>query len=333
MSTATCNSCGRNYTITREMSGKKIRCTNCGTTFQAPLVSDAVPVATEPLAATSSPPVRQYVAPNTGRKKADEIDYQIVGDDLQYVEVTLDPNETVIAEAGAMMYMSPAIRMETVFGDPSQKGQGFWSKVASAGKRMITGESLFMTTFTNAGGQREVVAFAAPYPGRIMPMHLDLMGGELICQKDAFLCGARGVQVSIAFQKKIGVGLFGGEGFIMQRLNGDGVVMIHASGGMLERQLGPGETLKLDTGCLVALTPSVTYDIQFVGGFKNTLFGGEGLFLATVTGPGHVWLQSLPFSRLAGRILSQAPGGLSSRKEEGSLLGSLGSLVMGGGND
>lgn len=332
MANVQCNACGRQYTLTPEVSGKKIRCTGCGTVFVAPVLASntpSAPMLPEVATATESPPVRHYVAPNSGQKKADEIDYRIVGDDVQYVEITLDPHETVIAEAGAMMYMSSAIRMETVFGDPSQKGQGFWSKLASAGKRAVTGESLFMTTFTNVGSQREVVAFAAPYPGRILPMHLDTMGGELICQKDAFLCGARGVQVSIAFQKKIGVGLFGGEGFIMQRLAGDGIVMIHAGGAMLQRNLGPGETLKLDTGCLVALTPSVTYDIQFVGGFKNTLFGGEGVFLASVTGPGQVWLQSLPFSRLAGRIVAHAPGGSGGRKEEGSLLGSLGSMVMG----
>ena len=253
MTTVRCNSCGRQYTMTPEVAGKKIRCAGCGSFFIAPALSAASPapvmaMTSESSETTASPPVRQYSQPNTGRRKADEIDYQIVGDDMQYVEITLDPNETVIAEAGAMMYMSPAIRMETVFGDPSQKGQGFWSKLASAGKRAVTGESLFMTTFTNAGNQREVVAFAAPYPGRILPMHLDTMGGELICQKDAFLCGARGVQVSIAFQKKIGVGLFGGEGFIMQRLSGDGIVMIHASGAMLQRNLGPGESLKLEIG-------------------------------------------------------------------------------------
>ena len=335
MTTVQCSSCGRQYTVTAEMSGKKIRCNGCGTVFAAPIVAGAVPMAdmVERAEPSESPPVRQYVAANTGKRTSDEIDYQIVGDDLQYVEITLDPGEMVIAEAGAMMYMSPAIVMETVFGDPSKKSQGFWSKIASAGKRMITGESLFMTTFTNSGSRREVVGFAAPYPGKILPMHLDAMGGELICQKDAFLCGARGVQVSIAFQKKIGVGLFGGEGFIMQRLTGDGIVMVHASGAMLMRELGPGEVLKVDTGCLVALLPSVQYDIQFVGGVKNTLFGGEGLFLATVTGPGKVWLQSLPFSRLAGRIVAHAPGGSGGRKEEGSLLGSLGGLVMGGGND
>ncbi|MFO0819353.1 MAG: TIGR00266 family protein [Pirellulales bacterium] len=258
------------------------------------------------------------------------IDYEIFGEEMQYCEITLDPGEMVIAEAGAMMYMTAGVKMETVFGDPSQKGQGFWNKVASAGKRMLTGESMFMTTYTNVSTRREIVAFASPYPGCIIPFHLDEMGGEMICQKDSFLCGARGVQVQIAFQKKIGTALFGGEGFIMQRLQGDGIVMIHAGGALMHRDLAPGETLRLDTGCLVALAPSVNYDIQMVGGFKNTLFGGEGLFLATVTGPGKVWLQSLPFSRLAGRVLANArPGG---GKDEGSLLGGLGSLLMGGDN-
>jgi uncharacterized protein (AIM24 family) len=193
---------------------------------------------------------------------------------------------------------------------------------------MLTGESIFLTTFSNAASKREVVAFASPYPGKIIPFHLDQLGGEIICQKDAFLCGARGVQVSIAFQKKIGVALFGGEGFIMQRLNGDGVALVHAGGTLLEKVLSPGETIKLDTGCLVALQPSVNYDIGFVGGIKNTLFGGEGLFMATLTGPGKVWLQSLPFSRLAGRVLANA--GSKGGKEEGSLLGGLGNVLMGG---
>jgi uncharacterized protein (AIM24 family) len=238
----------------------------------------------------------------------------------------------VIAESGGMMYMSNGIKMETVFGDPSQQNQGFWGKMMSAGKRLMTGESLFMTTFTAASNRREVVAFAAPYPGKIIPLHLDRLGGELICQKDSFLCGARGIQISIAFQKKILVGLFGGEGFIMQRLTGDGIAMVHAGGTLYEKDLAPGETIRVDTGCIVALMPSVNYDIGMVGGIKNTLFGGEGLFLATLTGPGKVWLQSLPFSRLAGRVLANAGG--RGGKDEGSVLnhlGGLGNMVMGGG--
>jgi uncharacterized protein (TIGR00266 family) len=279
----------------------------------------------EALRGHGAPPVPPS---STAPREADEIDYEIFGEEMQFVEVTLDPNEMVIAEAGTLMYMTSNIRMETVLGDPSQKQAGFLGKVMSAGKRLLTGESLFVTTFTNAGAAREQVAFASPYPGKIIPMHLDQLGGELICQKDSFVCAARGIKISIAFQKKIGAGFFGGEGFIMQRLLGDGVALIHAGGTMMKRTLRSGETLRLDTGCLVALTPGVSYDIQFVGGIKNTLFGGEGLFFATLTGPGDVWCQSLPFSRLAGRIVSAAGGGRTG-KEEGSLLGSIGSLLDG----
>jgi uncharacterized protein (TIGR00266 family) len=256
-------------------------------------------------------------------RKSDEIDYEVFGSEMQYVVVELDPGETVIAEAGSMMYMTPDIKMETVFGDPSAQSSGFLGKVLTAGKRMLTGESLFMTTFTNNGRAKTEVAFASPYPGKIVAMHLDQLGGELICQKDAFLCAAKGVQIGIAFQKKIGVALFGGEGFIMQRLTGDGIAIVHAGGTLLKRTLAAGEMLKIDTGCLVALQPSVDYDIQFVGGFKNTLFGGEGLFLATLTGPGEIWLQSLPFSRLAGRMLA---GATTRSKDEGSVLGGLGGI-------
>jgi len=258
--------------------------------------------------------------------RSDEIDYQIFGEEMQYAEVTLDPGEMVIAEPGVLMYMTPGITMETRFGDPSaEKKQGFFGKVLSAGKRMLTGESLFVTTFSNNGRRREQVAFASPYPGKIIPMHLDELGGQLICQKDAFVCAARGVSLGIAFQKKIGVGLFGGEGFIMQRLTGDGVALIHAGGTMMHRRLDDGEMIKLDTGCLVAMTSTVEYDIQWVGGFKNTLFGGEGLFFATLTGPGEFWAQSLPFSRLAGRIYAASGGG----KEEGSILGGIGNMLDG----
>jgi uncharacterized protein (TIGR00266 family) len=259
-------------------------------------------------------------------RKSDEIDYEIFGVEMQYVVIELDPGETVIAEAGSMMYMTPDIKMETVFGDPSAQSSGFLGKVLSAGKRVLTGESLFMTTFTNNGRAKTEMAFAAPYPGKIVAMHLDQLGGELICQKDAFLCAAKGVQIGIAFQKKIGVALFGGEGFIMQRLTGDGIAIVHAGGTLLRRTLSAGETLKIDTGCLVALQPQVHYDIQFVGGLKNTLFGGEGLFLATLTGPGEIWLQSLPFSRLAGRMLA---GATTKSKDEGSLLGNIGGMLLG----
>ena len=259
-------------------------------------------------------------APKT--RRADEIDYELFGDDMQFVEITLDPGEVVVAEAGSMMYMSDGIDMQTVFGDPS-KQQGFMGKLFDAGKRMITGESLFLTTFGAVGNRREQVAFAAPYPGKIIPMHLDELGEELICQKDAFLCAARGVQIGIAFQKKILAGLFGGEGFILQRLTGDGMAFVHAGGTIHRRELAAGETLRLDTGCLVALQPSIDYDIQMTGGIKNTIFGGEGLFLATLRGPGSVWLQSLPFTRLAGRILANVgPQG----KGEGSVLGGLSTI-------
>jgi uncharacterized protein (TIGR00266 family) len=264
--------------------------------------------------------------PPPGARRADVIDYEIFGNEMQYVEITLDPGETCIAEAGGMMYMTPGIQMQTVFGDPSaQQSQGFLGKVMTAGKRVLTGESLFMTTFTATGAGREQVAFASPYPGKIIPCQLDQMGGELICQKDSFLCAAKGVQVGIAFQRKIGVGLFGGEGFIMQRLTGDGLAMIHAGGTIVKKSLAPGELLRVDTGCLVAMVPSVRYDIQMQKGIKNMFFGGEGLFLVHLTGPGDVWLQSLPFSRLAGRILAGSAGG----KEEGSVLGGLGNLLDG----
>jgi uncharacterized protein (TIGR00266 family) len=271
----------------------------------------------------------RFVPPPPKNRRADEIDYEIFGEEMQYVEIALDPNEMVVAEAGSMMYMTQGIQMETVFGDPSAQQGGFMGKLLSAGKRVLTGESLFMTTFFNgAPSGREKVAFAAPYPGKILAMHLDELGGDLICQKDSFLCAARGVQISIAFQKRIGAGLFGGEGFIMQRLMGDGIALVHAGGTIMKRRLAPGERLRLDTGCLVALAPSVDYDIQFVGGIKNTLFGGEGLFFATLTGPGDIWCQSLPFSRLAGRILASAGAG-GARREEGSILGPLGGLLDG----
>lgn len=258
------------------------------------------------------------------QRRADEIDFRIFGDDMQFVEIELDPGEMMVAEAGAMMFMDHHIKMETKFGDQSTQ-QGFFGKVLSAGKRMLTGESLFMTTFTATGSGKQRVGFAAPYPGKIIPMDLAQLGGELLCQKDSFVCAARGVSIGIAFNKKIGAGIFGGEGFIMQRLTGDGLAFVHAGGTLMQRRLGEGEVLKVDTGCIVAFQPGVDYDIKFVGGIKNTLFGGEGLFFATLTGPGDVWLQSLPFSRLAGRILAASRGG----KGEGSILGGLGGLLDG----
>ena len=259
------------------------------------------------------------------------VDFRIVGNEMQFVEVELDPGESVVAEAGSMMYMSPAIQMETIFGDGSQPRQGVMGALLGAGKRLITGESLFMTVFTNAGPGKQHVAFAAPYPGKILAMDLSQLGGELVCQKDSFLCAARGVSVGIAFQRKIGVGLFGGEGFIMQRLTGDGLCFVHAGGTVHPMELGAGETLRVDTGCLVALQPSVAYDIEYVGKIKTALFGGEGLFFAALTGPGQVWLQSLPFSRMADRIYKAAPSAGGSRREGGSILGGLGDLLDGDG--
>jgi uncharacterized protein (TIGR00266 family) len=278
--------------------------------------------------AGSSGPGPGAPPPVPGRR-AHEIDSKIYGEDLQFVEIFLDPSESVVAEAGAMMYMTPGIEMETVFGDASGQGQGgIMGALLGAGKRLLTGESLFMTVFTNRGPGVHRVAFAAPYAGRILSLDLAKLGGELICQKDSFLCAAKGVSIGIAFQKKIGVGLFGGEGFIMQRLQGDGLVFAHAGGMVHGLQLAPGETLRVDTGCLVALQPSVHYDIQFVGKVKTAFFGGEGLFFAALTGPGHVWLQSLPLSRLADRIYKAAPQ-TGRRMDEGSILGGLGNIIDG----
>ncbi|HWL92405.1 MAG TPA: TIGR00266 family protein [Phycisphaerae bacterium] len=259
--------------------------------------------------------------PTPKTRISDEIDYEIFGDDMQFVEITLDPNEVVVAEAGAMMYMTQGVEMQTVFGDPS-KQQGFLGKLFDAGKRMITGESLFLTTFGAMGSEREKVAFASPYPGKIVPLHFEQVGGEILCQKSAFLCAARGVQIDIAFQKKIGVALFGGEGFILQRIRGDGLAFVHAGGIIVRRELQPGEHLRVDTGCLVAFQPSVQYDIASAGGIKTSLFGGEGLFLASLRGPGSVWLQSLPFSRLASRIV----GTFATGKDQGSVLGGLSNI-------
>lgn len=261
-----------------------------------------------------------------GQQQAHDIDYVIQGSEMQFVEIELDPGESAIAEAGSMMFKDVAITMETIFGDGSAQSQsgGFFGKLVGAGKRLITGESLFMTQFTHMGQAKARVAFAAPYPGKILPMWLPDLGGTLICQKDSFLCGAKGVSVGIAFQQKIMTGLFGGEGFIMQRLDGDGMVFIHAGGTLYERTLQPGETLHVDTGCVVAYTPGIDFDIVRAGNVKSMIFGGEGLFFAQLTGPGHVWLQSLPFSRLAGRVLANLrPGGGS---DEGSVLGGLGNI-------
>ncbi len=258
-----------------------------------------------------------------------EIDYFILGEEMQLVEIELDPQETAIAEAGAFMYMDEGIQMETIFGDgSSQDKTSFFGKILGAGKRLLTGESLFMTAYTHTGTGKARVAFASPYPGKIIPIDLAEGGGKIICQKDSFLCAAKGVSVGIEFQKKLGTGLFGGEGFIMQKLEGDGLAFCHAGGHVMKRVLKPGEVLRVDTGCIVAYAQTIDYDIQFIGGIKNTLFGGEGMFFATLKGPGEVWLQTLPISRLASRILSYGSG---ARKEEGSILGGLGNLLDGDG--
>ncbi len=255
-----------------------------------------------------------------------EIDYRIFGEEMQCLEVELDPQETVLAESGSFMFMDDHIEMATVFGDGSGEDKGFFGKLMSAGKRVLTGESLFMTTYTNQGRGKQRVTFAAPYAGKIVPLDLNQLGNKMICQKDSFLCAAKGVQVGIEFQRKLGTGLFGGEGFIMQKLEGDGLAFVHAGGHILKRELGVGETLRVDTGCIVAYTNRIDFDIQFIKGIKNMVFGGEGLFFAVLRGPGTVWLQSLPISRLAGKILSYgARGG----KEEGSILGGLGNLLDG----
>jgi len=262
-------------------------------------------------------------------KTAHEIDYRIFGDDLQFVELELDPQEAVVAEAGGMMYMEDGIEMEIIFGDGSQQNRGIMGALLGAGKRLLTGESLFMTVFQNQGSGKKKVAFGAPYPGKIVPVHLAEVGGDLMAQKDAFLCAAKGVSISLGFNRKIGTGLFGGEGFIMQRLLGDGWAFLHAGGTIYERTLGPGETLRVDTGCVVAFARGVDFDIQFVGGIKSALFGGEGLFFATLRGPGRIWLQSLPLSRLADRIVKAAPSAGGKRRGEGSVLGGLGGLLDG----
>ncbi len=258
-----------------------------------------------------------------------EIDFKIYGDDMQFVEIELDPMEAAVAEAGGMMFMEDGIQMETIFGDGSNQNSGFLGTLLGAGKRLITGESLFMTVFQNRGSGKKKVAFGAPYPGKIIAVHLTDVGGELLAQKDSFLCAAKGVALGIAFTKRFGAGLFGGEGFILQRLQGDGLAFIHAGGTLYERTLAPGETLRVDTGCIVAFQPSVDYDIQMVGGIKSALFGGEGLFFATLRGPGKIWLQSLPLSRLAGRIVAAAPKTGRGGREEGSVLGGLGRMLDG----
>lgn len=254
-----------------------------------------------------------------------EIDYKIFGEELQYVEIELDPQETVIAEPGSFMMMTEGIDMQTMFGDGSNQG-GLMGKLFTAGKRLLTGESLFMTSYTNNSQQKRQISFAAPFTGKIIPLDLSQYQGKIICQKDSFLCAAKGVSIGIEFQRKLGTGLFGGEGFIMQKLEGHGMCFVHSGGYVAEKTLQAGEILKIDTGCIVAFTNGVDYDIQFIGGIKNTIFGGEGLFYAVLKGPGKVWIQSLPISRLAGRILQY---GTTTKREEGSLLGGIGNLLDG----
>ncbi len=260
---------------------------------------------------------------------AHEIDYRIFGEEMQYVEIELDPQEGVVAESGSFMMMDSDIKMTTILGDGSNQEKGLLGKIFSAGKRILTGESLFMTVFTNLGQNKKQVSFASPYPGKIIPIDLTEFDGKFICQKDAFLCAAKGVTIGIEFSKRLGRGLFGGEGFIMQKIEGDGMGFVHAGGTMAKKVLQPKEVLKVDTGCIVGFTKEVHYDIEFVGGIKNTVFGGEGLFFATLRGPGTVYIQSLPFSRLAGRVLAMAPQTGNGDRGEGSILGSIGNLIDG----
>ena len=260
-----------------------------------------------------------------------EIDYEILGDDMQFVKIELDPGEAVVGEAGAMMYLEEGITLQAIFGDGSQSQSGFMDALKSAGKRILTGESLFMTVVQNGAQVRRKAAFAAPYPGKIVPLHLKELGGQLLAQKDSFLCAAKGVSIGIAFTKRFGAGLFGGEGFILEKLEGDGWCFVHAGGTLEEKTLAPGEMLRVDTGCIVAMQPTVDYDIQFTGSVKTMLFGGEGLFYAVLRGPGRIWLQSLPFSRLASRIYAAAPQTGRGGREQGSILGTLGNLLDGDG--
>ena len=259
---------------------------------------------------------------------AHEIDYQIFGEEMQFVEIELDPQEAVVAEAGSFMMMDSDIKMDTIFGDGSNQDKGVLGKIFSAGKRMLTGENLFMTAFLNIGQGKRKISFASPYPGKILAIDLSEIQGKFICQKDAFLCAAKGVSIGIEFSKRLGRGLFGGEGFIMQKLEGDGLAFVHAGGTLAKKELKSGEVLKVDTGCIVGFTQNVDYNIEFIGGIKNTIFGGEGLFFATLRGPGTVYVQSLPFSRLAGRVLAAIPRG-GKDKGEGSILGGLGDLLDG----
>lgn len=295
-------------------------------TDPTPLVGGVPP----PPGGTAEPPLAEAKGPPPGRQCHD-IDYEIIGDDIQVVEIELDPGETVIAEAGAMNYMEDGVQFEAKMGDGSKPEEGFFGKLMSAGKRVVTGESIFMTHFTNEFGIKRKAAFAAPYPGKIVAINMAKMEGEILCQKDSFLCAALGTEVSIAFTKKFGAGLFGGEGFILQKLKGDGMAFLHAGGTVVKKELR-GEVLRVDTGCIVGFTSGISYDVKMSGGLKSMFFGGEGMFLSTLSGNGSVWLQSLPFSRLADRIIRYAPSSGGKEKGEGSVLGGIGRKLRGDGD-
>jgi uncharacterized protein (TIGR00266 family) len=318
-------SCGKELSVPESLAGKQVHCPACSQILNT---ADTFITATPVETAGANSPRGQFMGGSQSRR-CHEVDYEIVGDDLQMVIVELDPGETVIAEAGGMTYMEEGINFETKMGDGSQPEQGFFGKIMTAGKRMLTGESIFMTHFTHTGAGKSHVAFGAPYPGKIIPVDMaTVQGNDLLCQKDAFLCAALGTEVTISFNKRFGAGLFGGEGFILQKLVGDGMAFLHAGGTIIEREL-TGETLRVDTGCIVAFEPHIEYSIERAGNLKSMVFGGEGLFLATLKGHGRVWLQSLPFSRLAGRILANVPTAGRTGTGEGSILGGLGNLLDG----
>jgi uncharacterized protein (TIGR00266 family) len=329
--TITCH-CGKSLKVKETSFGKKVRCPSCQDVIDVPMPDEEEDEEFQAVAADEREEEEEDEEEERPRKKrkCHEIDYEIFGEDMQLVEIELDPGEVVIAEAGAMTYIEGDIEFSAKMGDGSEPNQGFFKKLWGASKRAMTGESMFMTHFSNEGNGKRRVAFGAPYPGKILPMNLDELGGELVCQKNSFLCAALGTKIDIAFTKKFGAGLFGGEGFILQRITGDGYAFVHACGAIIEKDLDEGESLRVDTGCFVAMTPDVEYDIQKAGNLKSMFFGGEGLFLLTLTGPGKVWLQSLPFSRLADRVAGAAPSLGGSSKGEGSILGSL--FRLGGGD-
>lgn len=317
--------CGKELSVPASLAGKQVRCPSCSQVIDT---SNASVLASSPVASAVQSPMMS--GHSSSRQRCHEVDYEIVGGDLQMVIVELDPGETVIAEAGGMTYMEQGIQFETKMGDGSQPDQGFFGKMMTVGKRVLTGESIFMTHFTHHGSGKSHVAFAAPYPGKIIAVDMaTVQGNDLICQKDAFLCAALGTEVTITFNKKLGAGLFGGEGFILQKLMGDGMAFLHAGGTIIEREL-KGETLRVDTGCIVAFEPHIDYSIERAGNLKSMFFGGEGLFLATLRGHGRVWLQSLPFARLARRVVANVPTATRSGTGEGSILGGVVGGMIGG---